>query len=230
MRDINSTMVVCWWWGKWPESAPDMGEEYVRRLHRSLTRNTTVQFDFACFVDPAKYVNDSLLTDIEVHPIPDRWRDMTWNLKKLFMFDAFWAYDWVVALDLDLVITGQVDFLLTHRADGLVTCRAAYSDDIGGSIVAFDPRQGWTYELAQHVQQEYRELESHTRGSERKLYRLALKRGWLPKVEYWQDEYPHSILSYKVDGGPKNGARVVRFHGRPRPHEVNHPWLEDNWR
>lgn len=227
---MNRTLVICWWWGQWPERSPALGEEYVQRLRRGLERNTTEEYDFMCFLDPMKYLDETLLPDVEVSPIPSAWRDMRWNLKKLFMFDIFCGYDWVVGLDLDMVITGKADFLINHRSDKLCTCRAAYSDDIGGSIVAFDPKQDWTQELASHVQEERGELESHTRGSERKLYRLALKRGWIPGVDYWQDLYPGRVLSYKVDGGP-NGkeSSIVRFHGQPRPHEVKHDWVERHW-
>jgi hypothetical protein len=25
-------------------------------------------------------------------------------------------------------------------------------------------------------------------------------------------------------------ARIVSCHGRPRPHEINAPWIEEHWR
>lgn len=44
---------------------------------------------------------------------------------------------------------------------------------------------------------------------------------------YWQDEYPGRLVSYKVhcrDGLPKD-ASLVCFHGKPRPTEIDEPWL-----
>lgn len=51
-----------------------------------------------------------------------------------------------------------------------------------------------------------------------------LERFWLEKANRWQDLLPAQIVSYKADriaerGIPEN-ARVVIFHGRPRPWQV----------
>lgn len=51
-----------------------------------------------------------------------------------------------------------------------------------------------------------------------------LERFWLEKANRWQDLLPAQIVSYKADriaerGIPEN-ARVVIFHGRPRPWHV----------
>lgn len=39
------------------------------------------------------------------------------------------------------------------------------------------------------------------------------------------------IYSYKhhCREGLPNGARVICFHGEPRPHQVHTPWMRDNW-
>lgn len=43
----------------------------------------------------------------------------------------------------------------------------------------------------------------------------------------WQDSMP-GIYSYKVDrigARPPENARVICFHGKPRPWQVSHPWV-----
>jgi hypothetical protein len=43
-----------------------------------------------------------------------------------------------------------------------------------------------------------------------------------PSLEYFQDAFPGEVVSYKVhcqDALPQN-AKVVCFHGNPRPHEI----------
>lgn len=46
-----------------------------------------------------------------------------------------------------------------------------------------------------------------------------------PECDYWQDMFPGQIVSFKADclplGGIPPAARLICFHGRPRPHEVN---------
>lgn len=48
----------------------------------------------------------------------------------------------------------------------------------------------------------------------------------------WQRELPDQLVSYKIhirdkDNNPPPGARVVCFHGEPRPSKVNAPWIKD---
>jgi hypothetical protein len=47
-----------------------------------------------------------------------------------------------------------------------------------------------------------------------------------PTYDQWQEMYPDQIFSYKLhcEQGTPDNARVICFHGQPRPHEVN--WLE----
>lgn len=49
----------------------------------------------------------------------------------------------------------------------------------------------------------------------------------------WLDDLvPGQVVSYKVhcgDGLPLD-ARVVYFHGRPKPQDVHNPWMQEHWR
>lgn len=51
-------------------------------------------------------------------------------------------------------------------------------------------------------------------------------RGVLPALR-WQDVLPGAVISYKVHcrRGVPPGARVVCFHGQPRPWAVRHNWI-----
>lgn len=62
----------------------------------------------------------------------------------------------------------------------------------------------------------------------------------LPRAARWQDEFPGQIVSYKVhvctrqqsrrgigNGSLPEGARVVCFHGQPRPWAVRADWIPD---
>lgn len=213
--------VVCFWWGKWPEDNPKLGAEYVRRLRDSVFRYSTVPVDFKVFLDLEKYFGNDL-EHIGKYLIPSRFMDMRWNLKKISMFSN-WAglleYEWVVCMDLDVVINSSIDFLLNHRSPALTTCMAAYQKDIGGSVIGFQPSQMWCENLVWWLLNNQEDLEKRTKGSERKLYRMAVEKEVLPNVRYWQAEFPRSISSYKVDGFSKD-VPLVRFHGEPRPHQT----------
>lgn len=50
--------------------------------------------------------------------------------------------------------------------------------------------------------------------------------------DYIDDLFPGQVVSYKVDV-KKNGlgnARIVYFHGNEKPHELDEPWIKENWR
>jgi hypothetical protein len=213
--------VISFLWGEWPEDNPRLGAEYVRKLHSSVLRNTLTPFDWVNF---GNLINS--------RAIPSEFSQYRWNLKKMFMFSeeaGLKGYEWVVALDLDLIVTGSLDFILKCRSTDLLTCRGAYlNQNPGGSVVAFDPNQQWTTEIAEYLRRNKKAVEELTRGSERKFYHILKDLGWL-NIRYWQDLYPNTVLSYKVDGY-QPGASIVRFHGKPRPHQVNEQWIKENWR
>jgi hypothetical protein len=50
------------------------------------------------------------------------------------------------------------------------------------------------------------------------------------EVDILQEMHPGEFVSYKTHctKGVPDGARVVCFHGRPRPHEVG-GWVKDYW-
>lgn len=58
---------------------------------------------------------------------------------------------------------------------------------------------------------------------------ILMNRAPVPDMRYWQDVLPGHVVSYKVDcrDGVPAGARLVKFHGKPKPHEVN--WLEAHY-
>ena len=56
-------------------------------------------------------------------------------------------------------------------------------------------------------------------------------------IDYVQDLYPKQIVSYKKDCVSKTNevlipedAKIVCFHGPPRPHQVRHPEIKSHWR
>lgn len=216
----NKVAVACFLWGQWPEDRPDLGREYARKLRRSVFRHSTTPYDWYEFGDYGQ-------------PFTSEFKKYRWNLKKMFMFSKeseLIDYDWVVALDLDLVIVGSVDFLLDHRSKDLVTCRGAYdSMKPGGSIIGFDPKQSWTSRVVDFLRGNRESVESSTRGSERRYYYMLTENRTLGKIQFWQDQYPDKIVSYKVDGYVPE-ASVVRFHGKPRPHQVDEFWVKEFWR
>lgn len=53
------------------------------------------------------------------------------------------------------------------------------------------------------------------------------------QTRYIDDLWPAQVVSLKAHDVRRKGlqdARIVYFHGRPKPHELNLPWLKEHWR
>lgn len=213
--------VLCQLWGTW--GAPMQGE-YVRRLRDGVAEHLSAPHRFVCMTDIHEIVPD----DIETIPLGCAgWR---WNLRKMAMYDAEYGFTGrVLALDLDTIIVGSLDDIASY--DG----RFAVLEDFyepgrcGGGIIGFE---GGTLndEIYAAVRDNQFAVNAMTRGSERKWYRHQM-----PDADFWQAMHPGQIVSYKprpsvrLKEVPEN-ARIVCFHGDPRPHECDAEWLQHYWR
>jgi len=132
-------------------------------------------------------------------------------------------------LDLDVVIVADFGDLAGY--DGwFATCEAAYrKKKCGGSIIGFEAGDKQLQELLWNpLLRDRKIIEQQTMGSERKYFNQRLP---MSQIDFWQQLYPGKVLSYKLDckEGLPDGASIVRFHGRPRPHEVNDDWVKEHW-
>lgn len=124
-------------------------------------------------------------------------------------------------MDLDTVITGPLDDILAVKK--LTLLRDFYRDGkklkegLGGGLMYLpsDVRQQvWNFWMTQPQLQ----MKMYCRGDQ-----FLFERFWLGSAARWQDVVPGQIVSYKVHC--KNGivpldARVICFHGQPRPFAV----------
>ena len=136
----------------------------------------------------------------------------------------------LLALDLDIVITGQIDDLFTH-APGKICMKSVWRRQpdghaIGeGSVIRFDPKlHGYLYDqMAADPEGEVQ----RAFGSEQTYTSMSAKRAG--DLDFFPDEW---IASFKYNCRPPRplnlilqpklplGARVVCFHGRPNMHEA----------
>lgn len=200
--------------------AEGRGIEYLNRLYRAVERNLTLPHRFVCFSEKkTKAINSGI--EVLALNVP-QWRR---NLRKLIMYKPNNGLTGrVLALDLDIVITGNIDDIAGYNGR---FCVCAYQ--MGGSLVGFKAgtmtKQLWRpmkeLEHTEHIQQK-------TTGSERRYYKMKLEE----KPDFWQELYPGQICSFKQDCHqelPKD-AKIVYFHGKPKPHNrLGKGWIKDNW-
>lgn len=123
-------------------------------------------------------------------------------------------------MDLDTVIVGPLDDILAVRK--LTLLRDFYRDGkrlkegLGGGLCYIPENERaamWDFWQTNPALNQ----RLYARGDQHLFERL-----WLQKADRWQDVVPGQVVSYKVHcaKGVPPDARVVCFHGKPRPWEV----------
>lgn len=183
------------------------GAEYVGKLHRAVSRNLTIPHEFV------------VVTEKELPAGRVGWFN---KLHLLEMFDG-----WVLFLDLDVVISGNIDHLYE-----LALCdpsRIWARDD--WSYPVTNPRYGKEATINSSVMlwNGHKDMSGAealipvTHGDQGIITQLFWPHGigLLPGV---------SIKSYKYD--VRNGAApgpITVFHGNPKPHELRDELIRQHW-
>ena len=196
-------------------SGGDYTTEYVRRLREGITRHCEVPFRFVCLSDLPQTPAE------ETIPLRHGWPGW-WSKIELF---APWIRGDVLYFDLDTIIVGSIDELAGLRLpatlqdvnkpeaiqSSVMWLTEAVRAGVYGGFLA-DPDG----HMARHVSM------SQGLGDQGFLDPYLNKR-----TVRLQDVLPKQLISYKKDVMRKpphvvpRSARVVFFHGKPKPHEID---------
>lgn len=209
--------VACLKWGT------RYSADYVNILHDMVRRHLSVPHRFVCLTD------DPAGIDCETMPIvpnlPTWWGKLT-----LFGHPVPGR---ILFFDLDTVIVGNIDDFARYcgpfcvvkpvfRDWGYMSSVMSIAPDFGRPVwesFARDPNAA--------IERCRREADPSWNLGDQRWLELTV-----PRADYWQDELPGQLVSYKAhcrNGLPHN-ARVVCFHGRPNPDEVKDSWVLEHWR
>lgn len=174
------------------------GDRYVDNLYHGILQNITLPFSF------------HVLTD----GVGEGW----WA--KLSMFEPGRFRGRCLYLDLDTVIAGSLDDIASYEGEFAGLSDFYHPDRFASGVMA------WDADKAHEIFTRWHQAgmpQFDDRGDQ----------GWIgamrPRADRLQDLYPGQLVSFKVncrDGLP-DGARVVCFHGLPRPHAVRD--ILSNW-
>lgn len=122
----------------------------------------------------------------------------------------------ILLVDLDTVITGDL-------SDIIAACQGhepIFLEDFlrpGGlqSSLVYMPEEARAHTWSQFIGASDALMERFQRGGDQQF----LETIWLKYARRWQDIVPDQIVSYKKHcaGGAPQAARMVIYHGRPRP-------------
>lgn len=198
--------------------------KYVNNLVDGIRSNTNVPHRIVCLTDDKR----GLSSDIdEIVRFKHNWPKW-WGKIELFRPDLFQDGQ-VFFLDLDTFIVGCLDEIVSYRGE-FCGLRDFYNLDVMASGF-----MSWHGPPATRIYEEFVRNPEHFMRVHEVAGDQAFVRRWKPSTQYFQDLFPHQVVSYKVHCGREpdmvvpNNARVLCFHGKPKPHEIKND-LESYWK
>lgn len=210
--------IVCIKWG-------DLyGPEYVNILFDMVRRNlkTYTKGRFICFTDDA----EGLDPEITVKPLPEQVTGW-WNKIYLFKEGLFPKGDRILYLDQDTVISGKIDDIVKYEGDFAILRDFYRPDHCQGSCFAWTPT---VFSEAIWQAWESAKRPEFKGGDQEWIEKVAELHNF--KMDILQDLFPEKFVSYKAHcrNSLPRGAKIIIFHGLPRPHEVKGNWVEHLWK
>lgn len=216
--------VICTKWGT------KFGPEYVNRLHRMVRRHLGGAFRFVCFTDDARGF-DAGIEHFPLPPVPvvgDRnnrgWKKLGVLSRPLGDLSGQALY-----LDLDVVITGALDpFFEIDGAFRVIKDYKAfrYRHSYTGNTSAFrfevGAHAGLLDEVAAMGERVLEDFRNEQEVISWYMHREGLLQYW-PRD--WCPSYKHDCVPLLPMGWFKppflpQGARVIVFHGDPKPEDA----------
>jgi len=192
--------------------------EWVNKLNRNLKRwsdnpQLVVVTDF----------EGGFEEDIEVYPFVHEERGWACIMET---FRPEVVKDRALLVGLDTIMVGPLKEI--EEAEGLIAPLDPYhAPSICNAVVAVDDSSVW------EKWEDQREL--HLGDPLYDLFGQFSEMKWLrhhTKPKLWDDILPNQIVSYKAHV-KKNGvgdAKIVYFHGNPKPNELDLDWIQENWK
>lgn len=198
---------------------------YVNALAKSIKKYVTIDHEIVCLTDDATGFSNYVDRVIPLANGFPTW----WNKIELFKPGQF-NTERVFYIDLDTIIVDNIDDIVSYdgKFSGLRDFYALHS--LGSGILA------WNTQYTSHIYSKFLHISNHVIETY-----IHGDQQWIdetkPSIEYIQDLHPNNIVSFKrhcikeADGSifiPKN-AKIICFHGNPRPHMVQHPSIIPYW-
>lgn len=197
------------------------GREYVEKMYAMLTNCLPdgLAFRFVCFTDDP-FDTPGVICKALPHEGLTGWS----NKIALFKPGVFADGERVVFFDLDTLLIGRIDRLLDYEGEFALLRDFWRPDGLGPAVMLWRGGFGaWIWD--EYALTGFPDLE---RGDQEWLECVFAEEGYQPPI--LQDLYPGLFCSFKGDckPHPPAGARIVCFHGQPRPHEVG-GWVAAVW-
>lgn len=204
------------------KSGGDFHVKDVCNLKTMLERNITIPYEFYCLTDMFTFLNGVYVRPLKFDYVG--W----WSKIELFRPGLFES-ERIVYFDLDTIILNNIDDLLLQEDDfiGLRPfnpTRAKRKRYLGSGVLGWKNDGSFDFLFKEFRYAHYRGMLWGDQDY------ISLKLGHHNiKFNYWQERVS-GIYSYKrhvLGSGLPADARIVCFHGVPRPHQVKTDWVQN---
>ena len=192
---------------------------YVNKMFSMISRHTTLPFQFYCFTEN----EEDLHPDINVIPLDTSISIQGWWWKTYIFKQGWFPKDSLCFyIDLDMVILSNIDDLIMYKTDKFMGTRNVMYlhkpeiNSLGSCILRWPTDKYW--EIWNEVRRRP-DVTKRYAGDQEFIQTVV------PDIIYCPDEW---IASYKWSKEHK--AKIIAFHGEPRPHFVQDQIVLDNWK
>lgn len=214
MRQIVT--ICCIKWGK------KYGPEYVNALFNMVDRNIHfTAWRFVCFTEDSLGIDERIRVVPLLCSYPGWWQKIGLFQETLPNVPA----EKILFLDLDIVITGELDTILNLDADFAI-CRdwppEMNSRDLSCNSSVFLLRVGSRPQVWNHFHPEVMNMRQFPTDQEWITEKI-------PGASMFPYDWTPSYKLRKLQDAVPDGARIVLFHGTPKPHQCG-GWVKDLWK
>jgi hypothetical protein len=206
----------------------DFDVSYVNHIANSIKEHTTVPYKFVVLTDHFEGYCTNVHQIIPFdHNFPKWWGKM--ELFKPEKFDT----EKIFYIDLDTCIVDNIDDILQYGGK-FFGLRDFYSQcSLGSGVLYWKNHDARVFQLYEAFMENPAANMNNNQGGDQQFIRATIG----SYIEYVQDLYPKAVVSYKKDCldnkkqfSLPDGAKIVCFHGPPRPKAVRDPEMRKHWR
>jgi hypothetical protein len=205
--------------GRWRTGMRDIVCDY-RPEHVQWLKRQCDQFApgvrFVCLTNAPK------IEGVETIPLKYDWRGW-WSKIELFQHDL----GRVMYLDLDTVVVGPIDDMIAHphQFTALQSLTPKPVRSLGSGLMAWSgPRPDIFEPFAKRPEYWMQKCANSHCWGDQGFISKCLGNNW----QAWQDLFPGAVGSFKTTWRrkkPPANARIVCFHGKPKPWQVQQEWV-----
>ena len=216
--------------------------DYVNNLYNMVSRNITLPFEFVCFTEDPLGIDEK---NIRIFPLPKIDHAHGWWYKPLFFNKELPIKGNILYMDLDVVVFRNIDKLFSYCPDKFAIIRdfnrSLRKDWRKMNSSVFRTTVGEYHNLWEDFKKHVSNHTARNRGDQDWMYKH------IKNHEFWPDEW---IMSYKWEMRSKSSLTIVNgkrnfkdidrprvqpstkiavFHGDPKPHNCQDPWVIERW-